>query len=153
MKKFKNVLILAVINLTDEGETVDTSRDSIIIPHHEENIPGGKSLDVTGVDATLYPVISAGHPVIRETATGNYKALGITDGAFVALPSGHTYAGVVRASVLTTKPMASVMVRGTVNTEAFKNWTKQTYGLTSGLVIPTAVQATNTFLRLTSDQA
>jgi len=155
MKKtfLKNVLILAVINLTDDGEKIDTSRDSIIIPFHEENIPGGKSLDVSGIDAAAYPTLSAGHPIIRETATGNYKALGITAGAFIALPAGHTYAGVLRASVLTKNPQASVMVRGTVNTEAFKNWTKEIYSLANGLVIPAAVQATNTFLRLTTDKA
>lgn len=132
---FKNILILAVVNLT-KSEGVDTSDDSIIIKSHLENKPGGATLDVSGIDAKLYPFISAGHPVIKETATGLFKALGITNGAFAAKPSGHTWEGVVRATVETERAMVSIMTRGTVNPEAFKNSTKRKYELASGLEIP-----------------
>ena len=35
--------------------------------------------------------------------------------AYDRLPSGHTYEGVVRASVATAKPMAGIMYNGEVN--------------------------------------
>lgn len=155
MKKriLTGVMILAIVNLVDAASTVDTSNDSIIITQHFENVAGGVSLDVSLVNATTYPVISAGWPVIRETSTGVLKALGVTSGAFAALPSGHTYYGIVRASILTAKPFASVMVRGTVNVKAFENSTKKQYTLTTGLIIPVAAFATAVpLIRLTSDK-
>jgi hypothetical protein len=45
-----------------------------------------------------------------------------TAGAFGALPSGHTYAGILINSVFTDKPMAGIMVRGTVNYVAFSDY-------------------------------
>lgn len=41
-----------------------------------------------------------------------------TAAAYGALPSGHTYFGVNIASILTAKPFAGIMVRGTVNPAA-----------------------------------
>lgn len=154
MKKriLKGILILPVVNIVDAGNSVDTSNDSIIITQHFENVAGGTSLDVSLVDATAYPVISAGWPVIRETATGVLKALGVTSGAFSALPSGHTYYGVVRASILRSRPFASVMVRGTVNIKAFENSTKNQYNLATGLIIPAALNTAVPLVRLTSDK-
>ncbi|MBC7948662.1 MAG: hypothetical protein H7Y42_12315 [Chitinophagaceae bacterium] len=40
--------------------------------------------------------------------------------AYGALPAGHTYHGINISSILTAKPMAGVMVRGTVNPSASK---------------------------------
>lgn len=39
-------------------------------------------------------------------------------GSYDALPSGHTYAGILIATILTKKPFAGIMVRGTVNPAA-----------------------------------
>jgi len=44
--------------------------------------------------------------------------VGTTAGAYGALPAGHTYAGILINSVLTAKPFAGIMVRGTVNPAA-----------------------------------
>ena len=102
-------------NLNNSGVSVDTGKDSIVIVELIEAIPGGKTLDVTGVTAE---VLQAGHIIIKETATGNYKPQSVTSGTYDALPAGHTYAGVLVGSILTAKPFASIMVRGSVNSVA-----------------------------------
>lgn len=99
-------------NLNNEGLQIDTGKDSIVIVDMIEAIPGGKTLNVTGVTEL---VLKAGHVIIRETATGDYKPQAVTAGVYDVLPAGHTYAGVLVASVLTAKPFASIMVRGSVN--------------------------------------
>lgn len=101
-----------------KSSSVDTSGDSVVIVNLLEDIPGGRSLDVTGITED---VLKAGRLIVEETASGELKPLGISGGNYVSLPSGHTYKGVLVASVLKSKPLASVMVRGTVNEEAGKN--------------------------------
>ncbi|SFS30757.1 hypothetical protein [Lutibacter maritimus] len=104
---------MATVNLTSKNN-VDTTNDSVVIVNHLEGIAGGRTLDVTGfADAE----ISAGHVIIKETATGEYKPLP-TSGT---LPEGHTYAGILVASIETAKAMAAIMVRGTVN-EAYAKY-------------------------------
>lgn len=105
---------MATVDITKQT-SVDTSLDGVVIQKMIEDIPGGRSLGTSGISDD---VIKAGHVIIQETATGEYKALGITSGAYVSLPSGHTYAGILYVSVLTAKPFASIMVRGTVNKKA-----------------------------------
>lgn len=105
------------VNLVDETVNIDNSKDSIVIIENQYSIPGGKSLDTTGY--TL-DVINAGHIIIKETATGNYKPMPLTTGNTVydALPSGHTYVGVNVATILTKRPFAGVMIEGYVNENA-----------------------------------
>ena len=98
--------------------TVDTAADHVVIPVVLEDIPGGKSLDVTGITEE---VLKAGRPIIEETSSGDLKPLKIVDGSYESLPGGHTYKGVLIASVLTKKPFASVMLRGRMNNEAAIN--------------------------------
>ena len=58
--------------------------------------------------------------MIEETATGVLKPMPVngTADAYGNLPAGHTFKGVVVASILTSKPLASIMVRGSVNKNA-----------------------------------
>lgn len=64
-------------------------------------------------------VLRAGHIIIKETATSEYKPMPIVGGsAYAALPSLHTYAGILISTILVSKPMAGIMVRGTVNLSA-----------------------------------
>jgi hypothetical protein len=100
------------------SSSVDTSQDHVVIPHVLEDIPGGRSLDVTGVTEE---VLKAGRVIVEETSSGDLKPLKIVDDAYEALPGGHTYKGVLIASVLKTKPFASIMVRGRMNNEAAIN--------------------------------
>ncbi len=105
------------VNLVDEAVNVDTSKDSIVIIENQFSIPGGKSLDVTGFAPD---VLNAGHVIIKETATGNYKPMPLNGGAtaYAALPADHTYEGVLVASILKKRPFAGVMLEGWVNENA-----------------------------------
>lgn len=104
-------------NLSNAGTQIITGNDSIVIKLNLESIEGGRTLDVTGYTPE---VINAGHILIQETATGNFKPMPLNGGstAYAALPSGHTYAGVLIASILTKKAFAGILVRGTVNPSA-----------------------------------
>lgn len=100
-------------NLTNEGTNVSNEKDSIVIVDNFQSIRGGATLDTTGFTPE---VIQAGHVIIKETSTGNYKPMPIaSDTAYAALPASHTYAGVLVASIRTEKPFAGIMVRGTIN--------------------------------------
>ena len=135
---------MAQANLTREGENISTDLDSIVIVKLFETIPGGRTLDVTGFTPE---VIAAGHLIVEETATKELKPLSVTGTGdaltYGVLPSGHTYKGVLVASVLTSKPMASIMVRGTVNNEALR--------LAKGLDAPSAAKTALNLIRFTQD--
>lgn len=105
------------VNLVDETVNIDNSKDSIVIIDNQFSIPGGKSLDVTGFSPD---VINAGHVIIKETATGNYKPMPLNGGAtaYASLPADHTYEGVLVATILKKRPFAGVMLEGWVNENA-----------------------------------
>lgn len=105
------------IQLTKTNANVDVSKDSIVILLNTFTLNGGRVLDVAGFTPN---VISAGHVIIRETATGTYKPMPITGAKFGALPEGHAYAGIQVASVNkeTQGGGVAVMVQGAVNTKA-----------------------------------
>lgn len=128
------------VKFNNTPEQVDTSNDSIIIVHTFETIPGGRTLNVTGVTAE---VLTAGHVIIEQDSNGDLKPMPVTDGAYDALPANHTYKGVLNASILVSKPSASILVRGTVNDEAFKN--------TTGLVTPAGAKSALSLIRFTKD--
>jgi hypothetical protein len=60
--------------------------------------------------------------VLTATITGGsgFSVLVATTAAaaYTALPGGHAYAGILIASILTKKPFAGILVRGTVNPAA-----------------------------------
>lgn len=103
-------------DLNGNPKEISTDNDSIVIIDVLVDIPGGKTLDVSGYTPT--DVVKAGHIIIEETATGELKPLNVSDDAYVALPSQHTYKGVLIATVLKSKPLASVMLSGNVNEAA-----------------------------------
>lgn len=121
--------------------SIDTSADSIVIVDLIEDIPGGRTLDATGV---AEEVLKAGRIIIEETASGDLKPLVITDGSYDSLPASHTYKGVLVSTILTAKPFASVMVRGTMNEEASKN----AHELPS---VPAGAKTALTLIRFTKD--
>jgi hypothetical protein len=67
---------MATANLNDTSTTINTSLDGIIIVDNFQSIRGGRTLDVTGFAPE---VIHAGHPIIKETSTGEYKPMPATD--------------------------------------------------------------------------
>ncbi|MBN8821280.1 MULTISPECIES: hypothetical protein [unclassified Spirosoma] len=104
-------------DLTNTGYQNLDANDSIVIVRHFDSIRGGRTLDVTNFTPE---VIKAGHVIIQETATGNFKPMPLNGGAtaYASLPTGHTYAGILIATILTKKPFASILVNGTVNPAA-----------------------------------
>lgn len=102
------------VNLVDDTIKVDNSLDSIVIIENIVSIRGGKSLDVTGFAPD---VLKAGHVIIKETATGNYKPMPLNAGAtaYATLPEDHTYAGILNATILKKLPFAGILTWGVVN--------------------------------------
>jgi len=103
---------MAIANLINEPNQVDTGNDSIVIVRNLDAVRGGFTLDVTGFAPD---VINAGHLIIVETTTGEYKPMPVSGAAYAALPAGHTYAGVLINTVLKTRPFVGIMTNGTVN--------------------------------------
>lgn len=84
------------------------------------NLGGGTGTGFSVLVATVKSTdkaefLNAGHIIIRETATGEFKPMPTAAGVYSALPAGHTYAGILIASVLTERPFAGIMTNGTVN--------------------------------------
>lgn len=99
-------------NLQNSGTAIDTGNDTIAIVHNLETLRGGRTLDATGFAPT---VIKGGHVIIRATTGAkDYKPLPVTG----VLPADHEYAGILVSTVLTAKPFAAILVRGTVNPNA-----------------------------------
>jgi hypothetical protein len=65
-----------IVDLVDKVIQLNSSLDSVVIMKNEFSIPGGRSLDTSGY---LGYVLQAGHVIIKETATGNYKPMPATD--------------------------------------------------------------------------
>lgn len=101
---------MAVADLTSSNN-ITTGNDSIVIIQNLGDIPGGRTLDVAGFSPN---VIKAGHLIIKETATGEFKPNPISGDNFAALPAGHTYEGVLVASIQKSRPFAAIMDRGDV---------------------------------------
>lgn len=106
---------MAVANLSNTVDSISDGNDSIVIINNVQSKQGGATLDTTGFTPE---VIKAGHVIIQETATGNYKPMPVSGAAYAALPAGHTYAGVLVASIRTAKPFAGILIMGVVNPAA-----------------------------------
>lgn len=103
---------MATANLNNDGLQLIQANDSIVIVDNFQSIRGGRTLDATGFTPD---VIKAGHVIIKETGGDQYRPMPVSGSAYDSLPAGHEYAGILIASILTAKPFAGIMVRGTVN--------------------------------------
>lgn len=109
---------MAISELTGTSkQTIITGNDNVVIVDVFQSVRGGRTLDVTGFPNN---VIHAGHLVIMETATKEYKPMPLTPAktGYDALPAGHEYAGVVIQSKETKDPRVGILLRGTVNYKA-----------------------------------
>lgn len=104
-------------NLNKDTVVVSDGVDAIVIVKCLADIPGGRTLDVTGVDKDT-EFIRAGHIIIQNDTTKVFSPLGVTNGAYVSLPAGHSYAGVLKASVPVKDPRAGIMTIGQANAAA-----------------------------------
>ena len=104
------------VNLNNEPNDIITGDDNIVIAKYLDGIDGGRSLDVAGYPLT---VIKAGIPAITDGA-GTYKPMPMSADktSFGELPEGYSYAGIIRGTIRTAKPFATIMTRGRVNMAA-----------------------------------
>ena len=93
---------------------VNDGLDAIVIVNDLGDVPGGRTLDVSGL-ATDVEVIRSGHILIQNDTTKAVKPLGVTSEAYDTLPEGHSYLGVLKASVLKKDPRAAILTIGQVN--------------------------------------
>lgn len=95
---------------------INSALDDIIIVNALGDVPGGRTLDVSGV-ASGVTTLSAGH-VIVKTSAGVYKPLAVTNKAYASIASGETAVGVLKASILVSDPRAAIVTMGQVNASA-----------------------------------
>lgn len=107
---------MATASLNKENNVVLNGKDSIVIVNCLGDIPGGRTLDVSGV-AEGTKVLNAGHIIIKK-ASGEYAPLGITTNAYDSLGDYESYVGVLKMSVLVSDPRAAIMTMGQVNAAA-----------------------------------
>lgn len=88
--------------------------DPIVIRHYEYGVQGGKVLNTDGYSEEF---IRAGHVVIKNNTTGAYKPMPLNEEktGYASLPAGHTYVGVVVATIPTAEPFAGILTSGEVN--------------------------------------
>ena len=109
---------MAISELTGTSkQTIITGNDNVVIVDVFQEVRGGRTLNVAGFSNA---VINAGHLVIMETATKEYKPMPLDASGtnYAALPTGHEYAGVVIQSKETKDPRVGILLRGTVNYKA-----------------------------------
>lgn len=104
-------------NLNQHNIVIDDGLDGIVIVKTLADVPGGRTLDVSGV-ASDVNVIRSGHIIIIDDATNVVSPLGVSGDAYVTLPAGKSYFGVLKASVTKTDPRASILTIGQVNATA-----------------------------------
>lgn len=109
---------MSTVDLNKDKILLDDGMDSIVIVKDLGDIPGGRSLEVKKLE-TEGDVIKSGHVIIKkDTNKPVFLPLGVKDGNYVELPAGHSYVGVLKASVLKKDPRAAILTMGQVNAAA-----------------------------------
>ena len=108
---------MATANLNDTSYLIDDGTDSVIIVKDLGDLPGGCTLDVSGVDAAE-TVIKSGHIIMKDDTSGAYEPLAVSAGAYTETTTGKTYEGVLKKTILKSKPFAAVLTMGQVNKTA-----------------------------------
>lgn len=95
---------MSTTNLMNDGKSFADGLDGIVVVNNYTSKRGGASLDVTGYPL---PNIRAGHVIIKETATGNFKPMPVVVSGAVATGvisnagTGYVNAGTYNAVALT----------------------------------------------------
>lgn len=137
---------MALTSLNNTGEEIITGNDSIVIVDNFQSIRGGRSLDVTGFKPTT---IRAGHVIINETATDEYKPMpateeqvaGVATVGAVTAGVGYTngvYENVPLSGGTGTGMLATVTVAGGVVTVVAKTAGGSGYTIGDVLSVPAA---------------
>lgn len=131
-------------NLTDDGEQIITGNDSIVIVDNFQSIRGGRTLSVLGYAPKT---IQAGHVIIKETSTGNYKPMPATDAEVDAVATlgtvvpgtgytNGTYENVPLQGGSGTGMLATVVVAATVVSTITKTYGGNNYKVADNLTVP-----------------
>lgn len=131
---------MAIWNLHEEGQTLDTTKDRVVIKDLFESKRGGAVLDFTGFPNT---VLYAGHVIIRNNTTGDFAPMPVAGSAYAALPVGYTVDGVLISTITVKTPRAGIMYRGVVNPVAAP------YPFTAAQI--TALQSNSRFIGFHAD--
>jgi len=108
---------MATANLNNENYVIDDGLDSIVVTKDLADLPGGRTLNVSGVDAAE-TVIKAGHIIVKDDASGDYEPLAVTNGAYTNTTTGKTFVGVLKKTILKARPFAAILTMGQVNASA-----------------------------------
>lgn len=97
---------------------VMTDKDCIVIINALTDIPGGRTLDVSGLPSSM-DVVKAGH-VIVKTDKGVHKPLALNEAgtAYADKDTSDTFVGVLKASILKSDPRAAIVTSGQINAAA-----------------------------------
>ena len=106
-------------NMNISESKVVTDKDNIVIIKALTDIPGGRTLDVSGLSSGM-EVLKAGHIIVKTTATGVHKPLGLTGSplAYDSKDAGDEFVGVLKASILVSDPRAAIVTSGQINAAA-----------------------------------
>lgn len=97
---------------------IDSGYDGIVVVRALGDLPGGRTLDVSGVDSDT-TVLHAGHVLIQsDTDATEILPLTVTDGAYEDLPDGYSYIGILKNSITVSDPRAAILTMGQVNAAA-----------------------------------
>lgn len=105
---------MATVDLAQDEAIFSDGYDGIVVVNNYTSKRGGVTLDVTGYPL---PNIRAGHVIIKETSTGEFKPMPLngTNDGYGTLPGGHTYYGHAVQSVRTADARVGVMYHGEIN--------------------------------------
>jgi hypothetical protein len=95
---------MAVANLTNEPKEIITGKDNIVIVDNFQSVRGGRTLDVTGFKPE---VINAGHVIIRDGQSGEYRPMPVTEDGAIA-----TFGAITGGSGYTTGTYSGVALTG-----------------------------------------
>ena len=100
-------------SMNREAVQIDNSNDSIVIVKALGDIPGGRTLDMTGFSNG----IKGGHIIIK-LSTGVYAPMPVSGTSYDSLPASAEYVGVARYSVNASDPRCAIVTIGQVNAAA-----------------------------------
>lgn len=104
-------------NLNRENIELNDGLDCIVVVQALSQIPGGRTLDVSELPEGTTSVKS-GHILVVDNKTKAVSPLSITNGAYDTLPTGKSYYGVLKATVLKRNPQAAIITAGQINVAA-----------------------------------
>ena len=104
-------------SLNRETIEIPAGLDDIVVVQALSCIPGGRTLDVSGLPEDV-TVIKSGHILIVDEKTKAVSPLNITGSAYDTLPEGKKYYGVLKVSIPKRAPFASIITAGQINAAA-----------------------------------